>query len=125
VDGERRQIVGETCRCRGVLSAELTDEDPQPVLSLGGAGRPVERRPVRRPDPGVEARPLRQLGQDVAEAMDCKRPRSASGHSSVIARMSPGAPSLTTRSGLATGPRALQRESPAIPPVFSSRGREG
>jgi hypothetical protein len=70
VDGERRQIVGEARRGRGVLGAELTDEDPQPVLGLLWARRPVERRPVRRPDPRVEARPLRQLGQDVAEALD-------------------------------------------------------
>ena len=70
MDGERGEVVGEARRGRGEVRAELADEDPQPTLGLGGAGRSVERCPVRGPDPGVEGRTLGQLGQDVAQAMD-------------------------------------------------------
>ena len=70
VDGERRQVVGQAGRGRGVLPAELAHQDPQPGLGLGGAGRLVERRPVGGPDAGVELGPLGQLGQHVPQAMD-------------------------------------------------------
>ena len=70
MDRERRQVVGQTRRGRGVLPAELADEGPQAMLGLGWRRGGIERRPVRRPDPGVEPGALGQLGQDVPKAMD-------------------------------------------------------
>ena len=70
VDREGGKIVGQTRRRRWEGACELADEDPQPMLGVVGSRRAIERRPVGRPGPSMEAGSLWELGQDVAQAMD-------------------------------------------------------
>ena len=70
VDGEGHHVVGQAGGGRRVLAAELADEDPKARLGLGWRRRAMERGPVGGPDALMEPGPLRQLGQDVPQAMN-------------------------------------------------------
>ena len=69
MDGEGRQVLGQTGRSRGELHRELAHQRPQAALSLLGARGLIERGPVGRSDPLVKPRAFGQLGQDVAQSM--------------------------------------------------------
>src|SRR6266566_2789914 len=66
---ERRQVLGQTCRCAGVVVFELTDQGTKTSLAVSGRSRLVERGPKGRANTIDEVLLLGQLGQHVAKPM--------------------------------------------------------
>src|SRR5437879_12162223 len=70
VDAEGGQVLRQAGGGAWVLALQLADQAPQTCFRLLRRGGAVERGPVGGLDPSADASSFRQLGQDVAQAVD-------------------------------------------------------
>src|SRR2546422_9236396 len=70
VDAEGGQVLRQAGGGAWVLALQLADQAPQTCFRLLRRGGAVERGPVGGLDPSADVFSFRQLGQDVAQAVD-------------------------------------------------------